>query len=115
MSKLDPYSDQAQVAYQHARNLSNPVNRDATEAWLEELGSQFVEVWLYRDTKWFDERHIADAETLETTVSMSMGRLGVRYAIWQEGAAFKVMGPSVDQLRTLPSREAAEMLAIHGG
>lgn len=70
--------------------LVGAIDEDAA-AWMEQLGSKFVVVWLYlpksttvtsRGSGWLDEKHINDPETLETTVSMSLERLGGHYALW---------------------------------
>lgn len=94
-----------------------------TEAWLESLGSTFVDVRLYLKHEWVDERHIADAETLGTTVSMSLERLGGRYAVWQFDGEwvlydrFPAPGPEgqhyAGNIKRYPSQEAAEMVAMH--
>ncbi len=96
------------------------------ERWLERMGSKFVTVHLYvrkiggfegRHMRWLDERHIDDPETLDTTVSMSLERLGGRYAIWQRDGGWVLLkrGAAVPRLKFYPNREAAEMVAIHGG
>lgn len=128
MSMLDPLSDKAQKAAHAGRlwsqNGGPPNTRSETEKWLEDLGSKFVVVWLYapksttitsRGTGWMEERHIDDPETLETTVSMSLERLGGKYAIWAYDGSWALLSRSRTVLRWYPTREAAEMVAIHGG
>ncbi len=124
MNKLDPLSDKAQQAA-HMGRLANPANgRENTIEWLESLGSKFVNVWLYLPARatggwfWSDERHIDDPETLDTTVSMSLERLGGKYAIWRAGQQWVLLrrwNHETSTLRHYPNREAAEMVAIHGG
>ena len=90
--------------------------RSATETWLEGLGSKFRTVWFYVDGAWLDERHIDDPETLEFTVSLTLERFKLRYAIWPDTAdrgwwVFDRHAPS--ESRWYPSREAAEMVVMH--
>lgn len=130
---LDPLSDAAQLAAHWAREMTmaKAANTPSkTEAWLESLGSTFVDVYLYLPKSqtltvdWLDERHIANPETLTTTVSMSLSRLGGRYAVWKDGEEWvlldaRKMGAVHDSesiaisTKRYPSREAAEMVAMH--
>lgn len=90
------------------RIQGNLNTRSATEKWLEMLGTQFTTVhFLLRDRTWTTERHVADPETIVTTIDMSAGRFGA----WMCGL-FKAPGAPV---RSFPNREAAEMYAIHRG
>lgn len=94
-----------------------------TEAWMSQIGTQFVNVrfWLPKATGWFDERHVADPETLHTTIDMSASRIGARSAVWQhpgeDGWRYWRFssGPSDEPHKTFPNKEAAEMYAIHRG
>lgn len=128
--EIVPFEDQtpdmlraARLAGAKWKEMSGPPNdRETIEKWLESLGSTFVTVWMYLPKgttltsrpNWVDERHIADPETIETTVSMSLERLGGNYAIWQQGDQWALYRRRPELVRHLPSREAAEMLAIHG-
>lgn len=95
-----------------------PNTRTETEAWLESLGSRFVEVALYLRVEghmeWQYERHIWDPETLDTTVSMSLERMGGRFAVWQElDLSWTFYDRRTGERKTMPSRAAAEMVAMH--
>lgn len=100
-----------------------PNTLSETEAWLESLGSTLVDVQLYvrpfggsiQSRVWLDERHINDPETLLTTVSMSLQRLGGRFAIWQNGLQWELFDMSKVGTKLYPNREAAEMSAMHRG
>ena len=93
----------------------NPNTRDDTERWLEDLGTKFVTVWFFtRGRKWVSERHIDDHETFLETVGMSLGRLG-GYAMWFDGHNWCLLSRITGDCRTYPSKEAAEMVAIHHG
>ena len=92
--------------------------RSATETWLEGLGSKFRTVRFYADGQWLDERHIDDPETLWFTVSLTLERFKLRYAIWPDTAdrgwwVFDRHAPS--QPTWYPSMEAAEMVVMHNG
>ena len=93
-----------------------PNTPSETEAWLESLGSKFVEVHVLIGGKWLNERHIADPETLATTVSMTLDRLGGRFAVWQDlsGSGWWLFNKVWTQKsKWYVSREAAEMVAMH--
>lgn len=80
---------------------------------MEGLGSKFIEAWLYIDGRWMDERHINDTETLTTTVSMSLERLGGRFAVYECPDHHWQLFDRLDQTATCyPTKEAAEMVAI---
>lgn len=95
-------------------------NRTPTEQWLEDqLKLPLIQIWMVtREGNLIDERHVADAETLFETVKMSIERFGTRSAVlpyqgrWCVYTPFR---PGVDKMRFYDSREAAEMVMIHGG
>lgn len=92
--------------------------RSATEGWLRNIGTRFVEVRLKTRDGWIDENHVADPHTLDETVLMSLERLHLRYAVWAEGDHWVLyqrqlaVAPGKTR-RTYPTREAAEMVANH--
>lgn len=92
-------------------------NRSETEAWLETLGSRFVEVHFYtrRDghLTWLEERHIDDPETLFTTICMSLERLGGRFAVHPDRGDYVLVDARERTTKLYGSREAAEMVAMH--
>lgn len=99
-----------------------PNTRSATEAWLGELNVTFVDVWFYdsRMRTWIDERHVDDPATLDATIVMTMGRLRLSYALhtyhgrWRLLTGWRGDRRGRESFRYFDSREAAEMLAIHG-
>ncbi len=96
---------------------TTPNTRTDTEAWLEGLGCMFVEVRLYvrEDSQmvWVDERHVDDPETLVTTICMSLERLRGRFAVWPSVGAYSLCDASKRSVKSYPTQEAAEMVAIH--
>lgn len=95
-----------------------PNTPSETEAWLESLGSKFADVRLYvrngGNMEWVDERHIDDPETLQTTVSMTLDRLGGRFAVWLcPERHWMLYDRRNNALCCYPSQEAAEMVAMH--
>lgn len=91
-----------------------PNTRDKTDAWLEQLGMQFVEVFLIRrDGSYTTERHVNDAFTLPEAVAMSMSTTGAVWAVYPDGDRWALTGKG--KTRYYPTREAAEMVAIHRG
>lgn len=120
---LDPLSDEAVLAAHRAREMtmSKAANTPSTtEAWLEALGSKFVDVRLYLKHEWVNERHIDDPETLGTTVTMSLERLCGRFAVWRrpedevhKGPPWRLFDRTTGVIKAFPSQEAAEMVAMH--
>ncbi len=100
-------------------NTTPASSRSETEEWLESLGTQFRNVWLYArrngSYEWFDEQHVDDPETFEVTVEMSRARFGASYVVYEHGGKWILIGGKSEHPREYPSREAAEMVAIHGG
>ena len=98
------------------RWMTVPKNLTEQEQWMEGLGSKFVEVWLYIRGERLDERHIDDPETLETTVSMSMERLGSFHAVWLcKDGHWQLYDRRRGTYTCYPNKEAAEMVAIFDG
>lgn len=85
------------------------------EKWLQGLGTEFVTVWIYANDDWFDERHVDDPETLETTVQMTIMRFAWAQAVYQRGDGMWVRQTWDHRKLPYPSREAAEMAVMHGG
>lgn len=89
-----------------------------TEVWMETLGTQFADVKFYqRDGTWTTERHVADPETIATTIDMSAARFGARSAVWFYNGEWLVwlFRAKDEPARPFPNEEAAEMYAIHRG
>lgn len=93
--------------------MTVPNNRTDTEAWLEGLGTKFVDVWFFVKGVWIDERHVDDDETFLTTVDMSASRLRANYALWDHGNGWSLLKFRSGDTKCYPTREAAEMVAIH--
>lgn len=78
-------------------------------------GHGIVTVWIYANDDWFDERHVDDPETLETTVQMTIMRFAWAQAVYQRGDGMWVRQTWDHRKLPYPSREAAEMAVMHGG
>jgi hypothetical protein len=89
------------------------------ETWLKNLGVKFVDVWFYHPKAgvWTCEPQVADPLTIEETVNMALTRLKATYALrTYEGRwlLIKKFGGVHKHNRYYDTREAAEMVAIHG-
>lgn len=85
-----------------------------TENWMETLGASFQDVRVcLKDGTWTKERHVMDPETIDTTVEMSLGSRAT-YAVYFKRGSWTLRGPA-GRVREYPTREAAEMVAIHNG
>ena len=85
------------------------------EQWLSRLGTRFVTVWFYANGDWFDERHVDDPETIEATAWMTIARFSRAQAIYQRGDGMWVRQTQDHRKFLYPSKEAAEMAAMHHG
>jgi len=94
-----------------------PNTRGTAEAWLEGLGTSMCDVWFLQKGSFFLEKHVEDHETFLETVGMALDRLMARYAMWEQGGdkPWALLDKTTGDTRSFPSREAAEMVAIHGG
>lgn len=101
-----------------ARIIKSPNTPGNAETWLEQLGVGLIDVWGWdtRLQEWFMERHVDDHETFLTTVAMMLARRAIRHAMWDGGAGtWAVIDRKTGDTRSMPSREAAEMLImLHG-
>lgn len=82
------------------------------EAWLETLGAKLVEVTFYRKGEQFTERHVNDPDTLAETVAMGVSRHNA-LAVIPSAKGWDLIG--LGSPKTYPTKEAAEMVAIHRG
>lgn len=90
--------------------------RSDVERWLNDIKVPLVNVRLYIRGDWIDENHVEDAGTIAETVAMSLQRLGGRYAVWRVGDGWMLFDRMfVEKSRTYPTKEAAEMVAMHHG
>lgn len=94
-----------------------PNTRSATELWLTELGTRFIEVRMRVKGDWVDENHVDDPSTILDTIKMSAERLGCRFAVVQleAGGSWHLYDYRKGETKSYPSKEAAEMVAIHHG
>lgn len=83
------------------------------EAWMESLGAKLVEVTFYSRGRQYTERHVRDPDTLAETVRMTCDRLG-GMAVIPDNSGWLLVG-SGEMGKRYPSKEAAEMVAIHRG
>jgi hypothetical protein len=82
---------------------------------MEQMGTKFCDVWFFtRRREWVLEKQVEDHDTFLETVDMALRRMGGNYALWFDGKSWALAKRSTGYTRTYPSREAAEMVAIHG-
>lgn len=88
-----------------------------TENWIDkqlQLRGQMIGVFfIMHDGRMEEELHVNDPLTLAETVAMSLARTGARWAVYPDGDLWALTGKG--KTRHYPSREAAEMVAIHRG
>lgn len=91
--------------------------REKQEAWLEGLGARLVTVWFLVKDQLIDEKHIDDTTTIGETVEMTMRRLRASVAFWRlhDASTWTVYSRAKQRVKHVPTQEAAEMLARHGG
>jgi hypothetical protein len=93
--------------------MSSPEIQVENEKWLADLGAKLGDVTFYHKGEQFTERHVMDPDTIVETVLMTCGRfIGSRAVIWHKGE-WLLIGSGTR--KAYPSREAAEMVAIHHG
>lgn len=84
-----------------------------------DLQSGFVSVWYYRPQigpsgiDWLQQDHVDDHETFLATVEATFERRKCNYALWDDGTKWCLLSHRTGDTRRYPSREAAEMVAIH--
>jgi hypothetical protein len=86
------------------------------ERWLvEKLGVKFVDVWFFRDGEFKLEPQVNDPTVFETVVYQRMGALRASYALHgYHGRWCLLTREQRRAIRYYDTREAAEMVAIHG-
>jgi hypothetical protein len=95
------------------KNLMRHIFRTAGEFGLAG-GTKLVRVFFVgKDGRLFEELHVDDPTTLAETVAMSLARSHARWAVWPDGTLWALTGGG--RTRHYPSKEAAEMVAIHRG
>ena len=94
----------------------HPNTVNAAEQWLGNLGVKFIEVWMYvGEGKFLPFNHVDDPETLDETIIDGMRRHRARYALHPYHGGWRLVGgKAVNTMRYYDTREAAEMVAIHG-
>lgn len=98
-----------------SRNRYRANNLATTEAWLAAMGVKLIDAWVYHPlTGWHSARQVDDHDTFLECVDDAMRRKGARYALWHDGEQWCLLSKRTGDTRRCPSREAAEMLAIHG-
>lgn len=83
--------------------------------WLDRVGVPLKSVWFLANGKWIDEEHVDDHDTFLETIAMTFERLKLNYALWSTPEGWCLLSHRTGDCRTYPSREAAEMVAIHNG
>jgi hypothetical protein len=95
--------------------MSVPSPHAAVEQWMQSVGTKFCDVWFFtRNRDWVMEKQVDDHDTFLETVDMALHRLGGNYAMWFDGERWAMVKRNTGDTKTYPSREAAEMVAIHG-
>lgn len=87
------------------------------------VDTPLIDVWFLDAGHWFDERHTNNPDTLYLTIGMTLDRFDACYALWNGGAPetsqWTLLRWKRDNLGTVklvryyPTKEAAEMIAIH--
>lgn len=88
------------------------------ESWMQGLAVKFVNVTFVTGEHVLKmEQHVDDPETLEFTIRQSMARMAWSYAIFPWMGRWVLMSKPGRLIGTryYDSREAAEMVALHGG
>mgnify|MGYP004701361853 CR=1 FL=1 len=115
MSKITPDKFLAHAHFNTAASSSRP------EEWLESIGAEFVDVWLYcrhpaTGVRTFElERLVDDHDTFFDVLAMRMSSRFARHALWDAGGRWALVDRRTGDTRSYPTREAAEMVAIHHG
>lgn len=109
-----PYTIQALAA--SLTTATQPNHRANAEAWLDELNIPMIDVTFLRtDGSWYVEKHVDDATTIEDTIAMTLRNTTYLYALRRYHGRWELRGRQVNTVRYYDSKEAAEMVAIHGG
>lgn len=91
-----------------------PNTRDKTEDWMKSLGVKFCDVWFYTSRRtWKHEPQVKDDDTFLEAISMAFVRLLATHALWFDGEMWCLLIRVSGDTKRYPSREAAEMVAIH--
>lgn len=97
--------------------MTDPETHAEQEAFAKRLGVALIDVWFMRrrgpEPGWVLEPQVDDHETFLTTVSMSLARHGARFALWYDDEMWCLLDTSTNDTKRYPSRDAAEMVAIH--
>jgi len=98
-------------------SADRPPEWDLQEQWAAELGSTFVQVWFYerRRRRFLLEPQVDDDDTFLECCSEAMRRIGANLALWDDGEMWNVLDRRTGDTKRYPSKEAAEMIAIHRG
>lgn len=90
---------------------------DGLEQWVK-LGCTFRRCDMLVRGDWRREDQIDDPDTWDECVAEAMARLGASYAVYELHGQFVLIGGprniGMSNTRDYPSREAAQMVAIHG-
>lgn len=113
MTENDDWSNRP--AHERQVRLHNQLTgRAGSDERIIDFGLPMIEVFLImRDGRMETETHVNDPTTLAETVAMSMSRTRARWAVYPDGDKWALTGKG--KTRHYPTREAAEMLAIHRG
>lgn len=88
--------------------------RELGTAWFKSLGVRFHDVWFLINHEWQCRQQVADVETFDECVRADWGRTAARYVVFERDGVW-VLWTRGKPERRYPSREAAEMVAMHNG
>ena len=92
--------------------LKHPLTE--TEQFMLNVGVPMRSIFfIMADGRMAEENHVDDPMTLAETIAMSMDRTGAIWAVYPDGDLWALTGRG--RTRHYPTREAAEMVAIHRG
>lgn len=93
----------------------NELAPGALDRWIKShMDHDLIAVRFLTRNGWVEEHHIDDPLTLFETIRMTCDRLPARYAVYKAAHAWKLVRSHAPDDRTYKTREAAEMVAIHG-
>ncbi len=95
--------------------MTDPETHAEQLDFAQRLGVKLIDVWFFNPIRreWWLEQQVDDHETFLTTVSMAFNRLGAKFALWHDTEMWCLLNHGTGDTKRYPSREAAEMVALH--
>lgn len=88
---------------------------DTQARWLRDLGVTFCTVHCLVKGAWIDKLVVDDPSTFDELVDDARRQVGAKYVCYSYGSGFVLLGGKCGYAKTYPTREAAEMVAMHDG